>query len=275
MNFPKKGIGFWFEELKGQQIHFLACPEGLCTSQMSCSFLKFVQDQLLAFTLLPSSSVPFYSWHVLPRKTDFNQTTSQPLVYPPAGCILQPSNHLHASILLSSVFILLFPKEPLCWLPKLSSTVTEGEAVSLVLLFWAAQHSLSCHSLQRAVAEISAQAPLQVQSPCSSVVSSFFWSWIIGKWLNSLAYHIVAIPQFKILLIPVLCPHFLSNELRLLPKNPTSFSLVTVLTIPCLMYEGSSFANSCRIFHLLWFWPMTLLWYKVVLIHKSEYSSAD
>lgn len=38
---------------------------------MSCSSLKFVQDQLLAFTLLPSSPVSFYSWHVLPLKTNF------------------------------------------------------------------------------------------------------------------------------------------------------------------------------------------------------------
>lgn len=75
--------------------------------------------------------------------------------------------------------ILLFPKQPLCWLPKPSSTVTEGEAVSLVLLFWAAQHSFSWHSLQRVVAEISAQTPLQVQSPCSAVMPSFLWSWIV------------------------------------------------------------------------------------------------
>lgn len=64
------------------------------------------------------------------------------------------------------------------------------------------------------------------------------------------AYHIVAILQFNSLLIPVLSPHFLSNELKLLLKISTSFSLVTALTISRLISEGFSFAESCRIFHL-------------------------
>lgn len=42
----------------------------------------------------------------------------------------------------------------------------------------------------------------------------------------------------------------------------------------CWIYEGPQMKN-CRVFHLPWFWPTTLLWYKTVLIHKSGYSSAD
>lgn len=172
--------------------------------------------------------------------------------------------------------ILLFSEQPLCWLPKPSSTVAEGEAVPLVLLFWRAQHSFSWHSLQRVVAEISAQTPLHVQSLQSSPAFCGPGLYtVVGKWLNSLAYCIVAILQFNSLLIPVLSPHFLSNELRLLLKISPSFSFMAVLTISHLIYEGSSVAKSCRIFLLPWFWPITPLLYKTVLIYKSEHNSVD
>lgn len=175
--------------------------------------------------------------------------------------------------------ILLFPKQLLCWLPKPRSTVTEREAVSLVLLFWTAQHSLSCHfatlcrglllkSLHRHISRSKAH----VLQSCPAFFHPGLYN-VIGKWLNTWmlnAYHIVAIPQFNSLLIPVLSPHFLSNELKLLLKISTSFSLVTALTTSRLISEGFSFAESCRIFHLPWFWPITLLLHKTALIHKSR-----
>lgn len=137
--------------------------------------------------------------------------------------------------------IFLFPKQPLCWLPKPSSTITEGEAVSLVLLFWTALVATLCRGLllislhrhlSRSKAHVLQSCPAFFDPGLYNVIRK-----LLNKWMLN-AYHIVAIPQFNSLLIPVLSPHFLSNELRLLLKISSSFTLVTALTISCLIYEG-------------------------------------
>lgn len=275
----KKGIGFWFEELKGQQIHFITCPEGLCTSLMSCSSLKFGQDQLLAFTLLPSFSVPFYSRHVLPRKTDFNQTISQTLLCPPAECILQPSASL--ACIYSAVFSFsssCFPNS-LCVDCQSQAALSQREKLCPWSCCFGEPSTVLAGTLCRGLLLKSLHRHLSMSKVCVLQSSPAFCGpglyTVVGKWLNSLAYCIVAILQFNSLLIPVLSPHFLSNELRLLLKISPSFSFMAVLTISHLIYEGSSVAKSCRIFLLPWFWPITPLLYKTVLIYKSEHNSVD